>query len=426
MIQETLVLFSNIRKPHYTGSLQEYEANGGYLGLKKALNMQPEEIVNLVKESGLRGRGGAGFPTGLKWSFMAKNTKKVNYLICNADEGEPGTCKDRELMLKDPHLLLEGLLIGCYAVNCRHTYIYVRGEFVEAMEKLYKAIDELKAKKYLGKTTFGKNFPVEITIHPGAGAYICGEETALLDSLEGKRGEPRIKPPFPAIEGFDACPTSVNNVETLCNLPSIIKFGAKKFQENGTPNNTGTRLVCISGQLKNPGVYEVKMGENLKSIIEDLAGGMLVGKKLKAVIPGGSSVPILKANEININYDFDSVQVAGSFMGSCGIIVIDEDVDMVAFLHRLVCFYNYESCGQCTPCREGFNWIRILLVDLMRGKAENDIIDSIYRIARNILGNTLCALGDGGAIPVCSYIEKFRPEFEAYLNKNKKLAKMVS
>ena len=332
MIQETLVLFSNIRNPNYTGSLQEYEANGGYLGLKKALNMQPEEIVDLVKESGIRGRGGAGFPTGLKWNFMAKNTKKANYLICNADEGEPGTFKDRELMLKDPHLLLEGLLIGCFAVNCRHTYIYVRGEFVEVMEKLHKAIVELKAQKYLGKTTFGKNFPIEITIHPGAGAYICGEETALLDSLEGKRGEPRIKPPFPAVAGFDACPTSVNNVETLCNIPSIINFGAKKFQENGTPNNSGTRLVCISGQVKKPGVYEVKMGENLKSIIEDLAGGMLMGKKLKALIPGGSSVPILKANEININYDFDSVQAAGSFMGSCGIIVIDEDVDLVAFL----------------------------------------------------------------------------------------------
>ena len=422
MIQETLVLFSNIRNPNYTGSLQEYEANGGYLGLKKALNMQPEEIVDLVKESGIRGRGGAGFPTGLKWNFMAKNTKKANYLICNADEGEPGTFKDRELMLKDPHLLLEGLLIGCFAVNCRHTYIYVRGEFVEVMEKLHKAIVELKAQKYLGKTTFGKNFPIEITIHPGAGAYICGEETALLDSLEGKRGEPRIKPPFPAVAGFDACPTSVNNVETLCNIPSIINFGAKKFQEKGTPNNSGTRLVCISGQVKKPGVYEVKMGENLKSIIEDLAGGMLMGKKLKALIPGGSSVPILKANEININYDFDSVQAAGSFMGSCGIIVIDEDVDLVAFLHRLICFYNHESCGQCTPCREGLNWIRILLVDLMQGKAKPDTIDSIHRVASNIIGNTLCALGDAAAIPVCSYIDKFRHEFEAYLKVERVIA----
>ena len=348
---------------------------------------------------------------------MAKNTKKANYLICNADEGEPGTFKDRELMLKDPHLLLEGMLIACYAVNCHHTYIYVRGEFVEAMEKLQVAIDELKTKKYLGRITFGKNFPIEITIHPGAGAYICGEETALLDSLEGKRGEPRIKPPFPAVSGFDACPTSVNNVETLCNLPSIINFGAKKFQENGTPNNAGTRLVCISGQVKKPGVYEVKMGENLKSIIEDLAGGMLTGKKLKAVIPGGSSVPILKSNEINIKYDFDSVQAAGSLMGSCGIIVIDGDVDLVTFLHRLICFYNHESCGQCTPCREGFNWIRILLVGLIQGKAEQDAIDSIHRIASNIIGNTLCALGDAGAMPVCSYIDKFRPEFEAYLNK---------
>lgn len=419
MIQETLVLFSNTRKPNYKGSLAEYEKNGGYQGLKKALKIKQEELVDKIKESGLKGRGGAGFPTGLKWSFMAKNTKKVNYLICNADEGEPGTFKDRELMLKDPHLLLEGLLIGCYAVNCHHTYIYIRGEFTEPIEILENAIKELKEKNYLGDKLLGKDFPIEITLHPGAGSYICGEETALLNSLEGKRGEPRIKPPFPAIEGFDKSPTSVNNVETLCNLPFIINSGVAAYKKNGTENNYGTRLTCISGAVKKPGVYEISMGVNLKDIIWDLAGGMEEGKKLKAVIPGGSSVPILTANEINIPYDFDSVAKAGSLMGSCGVIVIDQEVDLVHFLHRLVCFYSHESCGQCTPCREGLNWIRILLIDLIRGKGDHSTIDNILRAAQNIIGNNLCALGDAGAMPVLSYIKKFRPEFERYL-KNKK------
>ena len=345
-MKETLVLFANIRKNNYQGTLAEYEANGGYQGLKKALKMKPSELIELVKESGLRGRGGAGFPTGLKWSFMLKSDKP-SYLICNADEGEPGTFKDRELMNKDPHLLLEGILIGCYAVGCQHTYIYVRGEFLEPIKRLQNALEELKENMYIGKETFGKKFPIKITIHPGAGAYICGEETALLDSLEGKRGEPRIKPPFPAVEGFNACPTSVNNVETLCNLPFIINNGVEAFKKNGTENNAGTRIICISGNVAKPGAYEVKMGKNLKEILEKLAGGMEIGKKLKAVIPGGSSVPILTKNEIDIPYDFDNVQKAGSLMGSCGIIVIDEDVDLVKFLHRLVCFYNHESCGQC-------------------------------------------------------------------------------
>ena len=424
-MKETLVLFSNIRKKNYQGSLAEYEANGGYSALKKALTMKPEEIVELVKASNLRGRGGAGFSTGLKWSFMIKNNKP-SYLICNADEGEPGTFKDRELMNKDPHLLLEGLLISCYAVGCRHTYIYIRGEFAETIERLQKGLEELYEKKYLSGNTLGKNFSIKVTLHPGAGAYICGEETALLDSLEGKRGEPRIKPPFPAVEGFNACPTSVNNVETLCNLPFIINNGAEAFQNNGTKNNSGTRIVCISGSVAKPGAYEVKMGENFKNILNDLAGGMQKGKTLKAVIPGGSSVPILTKDEIDIAYDFDSVFNAGSSMGSCGVIVLDKEVDLVKFLHRLVCFYNHESCGQCTPCREGFNWIRILLVDLLRGKANADTLANIERVASNILGNTLCALGDAGAMPVLSYIKKFRSEFEQYFSKNNTVLKTAN
>lgn len=419
-MKETLVLFSNIRKKSYQGTLAEYEAAGGYSALKTALKMTPEELIALVKDSGLKGRGGAGFPTGLKWSFMAKN-HQPSYLICNADEGEPGTFKDRELMNKDPHLLLEGLLISCYAVGCHHSYIYVRGEFVEPMEKLQRALAELQEKKYLTEKIFSKNFPIKITLHPGAGAYICGEETALLDSLEGKRGEPRIKPPFPAIAGFHSCPTSVNNVETLCNLPFIVNNGAEAFQKNGKKNNAGTRIVCISGSVAKPGAYEVKMGENFKSILDDLAGGMQEGKILKAVIPGGSSVPILTKDEIDISYDYDSVAAAGSLMGSCGVIVLDEEVDIVKFLHRLICFYNHESCGQCTPCREGFNWIRILLADLIRGKGTVESLANIERVAANILGNTLCALGDAGAMPVLSYIKKFRPEFTQYFSKAKRL-----
>ena len=419
MIKETLVLFERIRKKNYTGNFNEYIQCGGYQAIQKVVEeFTPQEVIEIVKKSGLRGRGGAGFPTGLKWSFMAKNTGKPNYLIINADEGEPGTFKDREIMVKDPHLLLEGIMIGSYAINCKCSYIYIRGEYYEAISTINNALMDLKKEKLLGENNkLGKNFDLDIVVHSGAGSYICGEETALLDSLEGKRGEPRVKPPFPAVAGFNGCPTSVNNVETIANLPVIINRGTEFFLNNGTPNNAGTRIVCVSGNVKKPGNYEIKMGENLKSIIEELAGGVDDGRTIKGVIPGGSSVPILTPNEIDIAYDFETLAKAGTFMGSCGIIVLDDRVDIVKLLYRITVFYNRESCGQCTPCREGVQWLKVMLRDLIRGKGNKMLIDNIYRVASNIMSSTLCALGDAAAMPVISYLTKYRSEFETYMRK---------
>ncbi|MBF0286224.1 MAG: NADH-quinone oxidoreductase subunit NuoF [SAR324 cluster bacterium] len=414
MLQETLVLFKNVRKPGYKGNLASYKAEGGYSALKKALKMTPEEIVSIVKESNVRGRGGAGFPTGLKWSFMAKNTGKPSYLIVNADEGEPGTFKDREIMLKDPHMFLEGYMIGCYALGCHHGYIYVRGEFVPAMKQLQKAIDECYEAGLLGPSMWGSKFPLDMTIHPGAGAYVCGEETALLDSLEGKRGQPRTKPPFPAVAGFNGCPTSVNNVETITAVTSIINDGAEAFKELGTPNNSGTHLVSLSGHVNKPGVYELRMGVSLKDIIYDLGGGIKNGKKLKGVIPGGSSTPVLLPEEIDIPYDFDSLMKVKSMMGSSAIMVFDEDTDVVKLLHRMVRFYNHESCGQCTPCREGTHWSSMILRDFVYKQGSAAKLDRLKRVSGNILGATLCALGDACAMPILSFIEKYPEEFRAY------------
>ena len=415
MMQETLVLFKNIRLPAYQGKLADYLATGGYQAFKKVVTtLQGPDVVAEVVKSGLRGRGGAGFPTGMKWSFMAKNTGKPSYLVCNADEGEPGTFKDREILLKDPHMFLEGMMIGCYAISCKRGYIYVRGEYFAAIETLNREIAALKKEGYLGKKLFGTDYELDLVVHSGAGAYICGEETALLDSLEGKRGLPRVKPPFPAVSGFDASPTSVNNVETLANLPFIFNHGAESFVNNGSPNNAGTQIVCLSGHVTKPGAYEVKMGTNLRQIIDDFGGGVAGNKKLKAVIPGGSSSCILRPSEIDMPFDFDTCAKAGTMRGSGGIVVLDETVDIPKFLLRVVTFYARESCGQCTPCREGMNWIRILLRDMIDGKLDKSWPDQILRIARNIMGNTLCALGDAGAMPVISYIEKFKPEFLSY------------
>lgn len=416
MVKETLVLLKNARKPGYKGTLAEYKAENGYAAFDKVLKMKPEEVTEVVKESGLRGRGGAGFPTGLKWSFMAKDTGKPSYLVCNADEGEPGTFKDRELMMKDPHMFIEGMMIGCYAVGCNHGYVYVRGEFVPSIDSLNNAIQELHKDGLLGKNIKGTGYDLEITVHRGAGAYVCGEETALLDSLEGKRGQPRVKPPFPAVSGFDGCPTSVNNVETLSCLAPIINDGPETFKNNGSENNAGTRIVGISGWVNNPGAYEVKMGTSLKAVIDDLAGGMVEGKKMKGVIPGGSSTPVLLPDELDVMFDFDNMAKAGTMMGSAAVMVIDDSVDIPKLAYRLISFYNHESCGQCTPCREGMAWIRVQLRDLVNGKGDANTIDNIYRVAGNVLGNTLCPLGDAGAMPIRAFIEKFRPEFEAYIS----------
>lgn len=414
MLEETLVLFKNVRQPGYSGDLASYKDSGGYTALKKALKMKPEEIVNLVKESNLRGRGGAGFPTGLKWSFMAKGTGKPSYLVINADEGEPGTFKDREIMLREPHMFLEGYMIGCYAIGCTHGYIYVRGEFIPAMRRLQEAIDECHADGLLGAKMLGNDFQMEMTLHPGAGAYICGEETALLDSLEGKRGQPRTKPPFPAVAGFNGCPTSVNNVETLMCLPTIINEGPEAFKELGPPNNAGTHLVSLSGHVQNPGVYELKMGVGLKEIIYEIGGGIPNGKKLKGVIPGGSSVPVLLPEEIDIPYDFDSLAKAKSLMGSSAIIVFDEDTDIVKFLYRIVKFYNHESCGQCTPCREGTHWSRLMLRQFVQQQGSPEKLKRLYRIGGNMMGTTLCALGDACAMPIQAFIDKYPEDFHTH------------
>ncbi len=419
MLTETLLLLKNVRKPNYKGSFKEYLAADGYKAWQAVLKgVAGADIINKVKESGLRGRGGAGFPTGLKWSFMAKGTGKPSYLVCNADEGEPGTFKDREIMLKDPHMFLEGMMIGCYALGCNNGYIYVRGEYSEPYERLSHEIEVLKQEKLLGNDILGSGFSLNLILHPGAGAYICGEETALLDSLEGKRGLPRVKPPFPAVSGFDQSPTSVNNVETLANIPGIILNGPESFSKYGTPNNAGTRLICLSGHVKNPGIYEVAMGVNLKSIIYDIGGGTGTKHQIKAVIPGGSSSPVFTPAEIDIAYDFDSIAKAGSLAGSGAIIVLDESVNLPKFVLRLIEFYAHESCGQCTPCREGMNWLRIMLREVVQGKLPEDGLEQIIRVCHNIAGNTLCAFGDAGAMPVVSFITKFREEFISHCTKS--------
>lgn len=414
MLEETLVIFKNIRTPGYKGTLENYKARGGYQALEKALQMPPGEVVNIVKASGLRGRGGAGFPTGLKWSFMAKGTGKPSYLVINADEGEPGTFKDRDILLHEPHVFLEGYMIGCYALGCHDGFIYTRGEFVPAMKSLQKAIDECYDAGIIGEKLMGTDFRLDLTNHPGAGAYICGEETALLDSLEGKRGQPRSKPPFPAVAGFNGCPTSVNNVETLASVPYILREGADAFKDLGTPNNAGTHLVSLSGQVNNPGVYEVKMGVSLKDIIYELGGGIRGGKELKGVIPGGSSTPVLLPEEIDVPYDYDSMAKAGTMMGSGAVIAFDEDTDVVKMLYRLVQFYNHESCGQCTPCREGCNWSRLILRDFINQQGTPEKMNRLKRVSGNIMGSTLCALGDACAMPIQTFLKKYPDEFHEH------------
>ena len=403
---EKRVLLANITKPGYTGSLADYEKEGGYQALAKALTMKPEEIVNEVKNSEIRGRGGAGFPCGLKWSFLAKNTGKPTYLVCNADESEPGTFKDRQLINYDPHQLLEGILISCYATGAKVAYIYIRGEMPHGANVLLKAIEEARAKGYVGKGT-------EIYVHRGAGAYICGEETGLIESLEGKRAYPRIKPPFPAVVGLFGSPTVVNNVETLSNIPHIIKNGAAWFKTMGVPGSTGTRLVCVSGPVKRPGYYEFEMGKlTMKQLIEDVCGGVTNGQKIKGVIPGGSSMPVLPANNLDVPLDFESLRKAGTMAGSGGIVVLTEDVSIVDMTLNVSQFYAHESCGQCTPCREGTLWMEKMLHRIKDGHGRPEDVDLLYEIADNIDGKTICPLGEAAAWPVKAFLKNYRSEFE--------------
>jgi len=411
------VLTGHIKIPE-SQKIDYYEKTGGYKSWRKVLKeMTPDQVIDTVKASNLRGRGGAGFSTGLKWSFVPKNTEKPHYLLNNADESEPGTFKDRLLITGMPHSTIEGTMIGSYAIRANVSYIYIRGEFVKEARILEKALQEAYDKGYLGKNIFGSGYDLDMYVHRGAGAYICGEETGLIESLEGKRGWPRIKPPFPAIEGVFRCPTIVNNVETLACVPYIIERGADWFKSIGPESGPGPKLFCLSGHVKKPGVYELPMGVSLRDLIYEYGGGILNDKKLKAVIPGGSSVPVLTADEVNVNMDFDSLAKVGSMLGSAGTIVMDEDTDMVDAILNLTRFYRHESCGQCTPCREGTNWAERLLKKINIGEGTVKDIDLLEEVANHINFRTICPLGDAAAMPIQSFVKKFRHEFEAKVKK---------
>ena len=389
---------------------------GGYKAAKKALTgMKPEEILDEVKAANLRGRGGAGFPAGVKWGFVPKDIDKPKYLCVNADEGEPGTFKDRYIMSHNPHLLIEGIIIASYCVGIHTAFIYIRGEYEAVALRLEQAISEAYEKGFLGEDILETGFKLDVFVHRGAGAYISGEETALLESLEGKRGNPRLKPPFPASIGLFGCPTVINNVETISNVPSIILKGSAWFCQVGRAKDGGTRIFGVSGMVKKPGIYELPVGTNLKDIIIRHAGGMKEGKKLKAVIPGGMSAPILTAEEIDIEMDFESLVEAKSMLGSAAIIVIDQDTSMLDVLKRITKFYSHESCGQCTPCRIGNSWINKIVDRIIEGNGKRGDLDKIIQLANNMLGKTLCPLGDAAAMPVISIIQKFREELESYI-----------
>lgn len=400
-------------------TIKHYKANGGYEAVKKALGMKPDDIVTEVKNSGLRGRGGAGFPTGMKWSFIPKNVNKPKYLLCNADEGEPGTFKDRVLLEQMPHMMVEGMIIAAKAIDAHQGYIYIRGEYHLSYDRVQAAVDEAYAAGLLGKNILGSGFDFELSLYAGAGAYICGEETALINSLEGRRGHPRLKPPFPAVAGLYGCPTVVNNVETFSAVPHIINNGGAWYAKMGTPKSAGTRMFSVSGPVKRPGVYEVELGTPLLYLINDLCGGMKDGHTLKAIIPGGSSVPILTAEECKTaNLDFESMAEHKTMLGSGAVIVLSDKADLVATTYRLAEFYAHESCGQCTPCREGTHWVKDLLHKINEGHGTKKDLDLILSLSLNMEGGTtICPLADACVGAVRPTIQKFRHEFDAKLAK---------
>lgn len=399
--------------------IEFYKSNGGYLALEKALKMASADIINEVKESKLRGRGGAGFPVGIKWTFINRELPGPKYLICNGDEGEPGTFKDREILMKKPHLMIEGMIIAAFAMGLDAGYIYIRGEFSEPCEKVDIAIKEAYESGYLGKNILNSGFSFDLHTYLGAGAYICGEETALMNSLEGKRGMPRLKPPFPAQFGLYGRPSTVNNVESFAAVPPIIMNGGKWYADIGTADSGGTKLFSISGHVTRPGVYELPMGTPWKEFFYDIAGGVKDGKKLKAVIPGGSSTPVLTADEIeNMKMCYESITSAGSMLGSGAVIVLDETTDMVKLLYTILHFYAHESCGQCTPCREGADWFYDIISRIYHGKGRMEDLDLFESLAKNIGPNTICSFGDAFTAPTLSFIRKFRNEFTAYITKS--------
>ncbi|WP_082203243.1 NADH-quinone oxidoreductase subunit NuoF [Ottowia sp. oral taxon 894] len=402
-------------------SLKDYEARGGYQALRKVLGkdggegLTQDQIIAIIKESGLRGRGGAGFPTGLKWSFMPRQFPGDKFLVCNSDEGEPGTCKDREILMHNPHIVIEGMAIGAFAIGASRGYNYIHGEIFQVYERFQAALQEAREAGYIGQNIMDSNFSFELNAHHGFGAYICGEETALLESIEGKKGQPRFKPPFPASFGLYGRPTIINNTETFSAVPWIIRNGGQAYLECGKPNNGGTKIFSVSGDVERPGNYEIPLGTPF-SVLLELAGGVRSGRQLKAVIPGGSSSPVLPASIImDCTMDYDSIAKAGSMLGSGAVIVMDDTRCMVKSLQRLSYFYMHESCGQCTPCREGTGWLWRVVDRIENGKGRPADMDLLDSVAGNIMGRTICALGDAAAMPVRAMLKHFRPEFEYHV-----------
>ena len=412
------VLLKTIHIPD-SHKIDVYIQNGGYEGLRKALQMSPDTIIQMVKDSGLRGRGGAGFPTGLKWSFIPKDFDGPKYLCCNADEGEPGTFKDRVLIEQTPHQLIEGMAIASYAIGANTAYIYIRGEFAFGADRLEEAIQEAHEKGYLGKNILGSNFNLNIYVHRGAGAYICGEETALLESIEGRRALPRMKPPFPAQVGLFGKPTVINNVETLCCIPHIVNRGPQWFASIGPEKSPGPKLFPVSGHVKKPGLYELPMGTPLREIIYNHAGGIKDDKKLKAVIPGGVSAPMLTEKDLDTPMDFNSLAAKGTMLGSGAIIVMDETTCIVNVALRIHEFFHHESCGKCTPCREGLDWLVKIIRRVAHGEGKEGDVDIILSLCGNIFGRTFCPLGDGAVMALRGAINNFREEFEYHVKHKK-------
>lgn len=411
-------LLKGIESPD-SADIKEYRNIGGYKSLGKALSMEPKDIIEEVKKAGLRGRGGAGFPTGMKWSFASADPKFPKYLLCNADEGEPGTFKDRPILEQKPHLLIEGMAISGHALKAEYGYIYLRGEYPKAKDILEGAIKQAYEENLLGDNILGKGIRFHLAVHQGAGAYICGEETALIESLEGKKGQPRIKPPFPVNVGVFSKPTVINNVETLANLPYIMEIGSEAYSKIGSADCPGPKLYCVSGHVERPGVYELPMGTSLREIIYDHCGGIRGGKKMKAVIPGGISTPILPPDKIDCPMDFVNMPKHGSMLGSGAVIVFDETTCLVKVCYRAMKFFEHESCGKCTPCREGTGWLRPILERIEKGKGHKEDIDALTDIAGNMAGKTFCPLGDGAASVVQNFIKHFRHEFEEHVRDGK-------
>jgi NADH-quinone oxidoreductase subunit F len=400
-------------------TLRTYQKLEGYQALRQALRMHPDEIIQLVKDSGLRGRGGAGFPTGMKWGFIPQGDGKPHYLVVNADEGEPGTCKDAPLMMADPHSLIEGMVIASYAIRCNYAVIYVRGELVHCLRRLQNAVREAYAAGYLGTDILRSGFALDIVVHSGAGAYICGEETALLDSLEGYRGQPRLRPPFPAVAGLYASPTVINNVETIASVPYIVLGGADWWRSMGTPKSPGPKIFSLSGHVTRPGQYEVPLGTTLRELL-DLAGGIPNGRRLKFWTPGGSSTPFLTAEHLDVPLDFDDVMKAGSLLGTAALMIFDDSVNIVPAVLRFTEFYAHESCGKCTPCREGTYWMVQVLERFVHGAGTVEDFDTMLDTCDNIFGRSFCALGDGAISPIVSSIQLFKDDYVALLSESER------